>query len=94
VDDHNGEDGDLTVTEAAVQLGMSPTALAELLDRGTLASYLAADGRHRRVRMVDLEAHRDKRFALRQELAQQARERRRPSYGPESTTADVVIVAS
>lgn len=94
MDDHSGEDGDLTVTEAAVQLGMSPAALAELLDRGTLASYLAADGRHRRVRKVDLEAHREQRFALRQQLSQQARERRRPTYGPESTTADVVIVAS
>jgi excisionase family DNA binding protein len=94
VDDHSGEDADLTVTEAAVQLGISPTALAELLDRGTLASYLAADGRHRRVRLVDLEAHREQRFALRQQLSQQARARRRPGYGPESSTADVVIVAS
>lgn len=88
------EDGDLTLVQAAVLLGMSPVALAELLDRGSLASYLAADGRHRRIRLVDLEEHREKRFALRQELTRQARERRRPSYGPESTTADVVIVAS
>ena len=94
MDEHSGEDADLTLVEAAVHLGMSPVALAELLDRGTLASYLAADGRHRRIRLIDLEAHREKRFALRQELAQQARERRRPSYGPESTTADVVIIAS
>ena len=84
---------DLDLAEAAVHLGMSPVALAELLDRGTLPSYLGRDGRHRRVALADLEAHRDQRFALRQRLAQQARDRRRPSYGPESTTADVVIVA-
>ena len=88
------EDDDLTLVEAAAHLGMSPVALAELLDRGTLASYLAADGRHRRIRLADLEAHREERFGLRQQLAQQAREQRRPGYGPGSTTANVVIIAS
>ena len=84
---------DLDLGQAAVLLGMSPMALAELLDRGVVPSYLGRDGRHRRVALADLEAHRDRRFALRQHLAQQARDRRHPSYGPESTTADVVIVA-
>ncbi len=84
---------DLDLAQAAVLLGMSPMALAELLDRGGLPSYLGRDGRHRRVALADLEAHRDQRFALRQRLTQQARDRRHPSYGPESTTADVVIVA-
>jgi hypothetical protein len=86
-------DEDLDLAQAAVHLGMSPTALAELLDRGVVPSYLGRDGRHRRVTLADLEAHRDSRFALRQRLTQQARDRRHPSYGPESTTADVVIVA-
>jgi excisionase family DNA binding protein len=84
---------DLDLGQAAELLGMSPMALAELLDRGSLPSHLGRDGRHRRIALVDLEAHRDRRFALRQQLAQQARDWRRPTYGPESTTADVVIVA-
>lgn len=84
---------DLDLAQAAVHLGVSPVALAELLDRGTVPSYLGRDGRHRRVALADLEAHRAERFALRQRLSQQARDRRHPSYGPESTTADVVIVA-
>jgi len=84
---------DLHQVEAAVHLGMSPAAFAQLLDRGVLPSYLGRDGRHRRVTLAALEAHRDARFALRQELSQQARDRRRPGYGPESDTADVVIVA-
>ena len=84
---------DLHQVEAAVHLGMSPAAFAQLLDRGVLPSYLGRDGRHRRVTLAALEAHRDARFALRQELSQQARDWRRPGYGPESDTADVVIVA-
>jgi len=93
VQDDTAGELDLHQLEAAVHLGMSPTAFAQLLDRGVLPSHLGHDGRHRRVTLRDLEAHRDARFALRQDLAQQARERRRPSYGPESDTADVVIVA-
>ena len=92
--DLGGEpDLDLHQVEAAVHLGMSPAAFAQLLDRGVVPSYLGRDGRHRRVTLAALEAHRDARFALRQDLSQQARERRRPSYGPESETADVIIVA-
>ena len=87
---------DLDLAEAAVHLGMSPAALAQLLDRGTVPSHLGRDGRHRRIALADLELHREQRFALRAHLTQLARERRHPSYGPESTTAylsDVVIVA-
>ena len=86
------DEADLDVAQAAVHLGMSPAAFTELLDRGVVPSYLGRDGRHRRVALSDLEAHRAGRFALRQQLSQEARERRRPSYGPESTTADVVII--
>jgi hypothetical protein len=90
-------DLDLHQLEAATHLGMSPTAFAELLDRGTVPSYLGHDGRHRRVTLAALEAHRDARFALRQELTAQARERRRPtagsSYALDVATAAVVIVA-
>jgi hypothetical protein len=94
VPQHRHEEQDLDLLQAAVHLGMSPTALARLLDRGAVASYLGADGRHRRIRLTDLDAHRADRFALRADLTQQARARRHPTYGPESTTADVVIVAS
>jgi hypothetical protein len=93
LDDDGTDDNDLTLPEAAVHVGMSPAAFAELLDRGVVASYLGRDGRHRRVTLAALEEHRASRFALRQHLTQQARARRRPEYGPESTTADVVIVA-
>lgn len=86
-------DLDLHQLEAAVHLGMSPAAFARLLDRGIVPSYLGRDGRHRRVTLAALEAHRDDRFALRQDLSQQARELRRPSPEPASETADVVIVA-
>jgi hypothetical protein len=84
---------DLHQREAAVHLGMSPTAFAELLDRGTVPSYLGLDGRHRRVTLAALEAHRDARFALRQQLTAQARELRRPSQHAPLDTAAVVIVA-
>lgn len=89
----DGDEQDLDLAQASAHLGMSPTALALLLDRGVVPSYLGRDGRHRRIALADLEAHRDDRFALRQQLTQQARDRRQPTYGPESTTADVVIVA-
>ena len=92
-DDHQQHDLDLHQREAAVHLGMSPVAFAELLDRGTVPSYLGRDGRHRRVTLAALETHRNARFALRQQLTAQARERRRPSHQPEDETADVVIVA-
>lgn len=87
------DEDDLTLAEAAALMGMSPTSFAALLDRGVVPSYLGLDGRHRRVTLADVEAHRDERFALRQELAAQARERRRPSTPVSEMTADVVIVA-
>jgi hypothetical protein len=93
MDDAEHDETDLDLAQAAAHLGMSPMALAELLDRGIVPSHLARDGRHRRVAFADLETYRDQRFALRMHLTQQARELRHPSYGPESTTADVVIVA-
>jgi hypothetical protein len=89
------DEDDLDQLEAAVHLGMSPAAFAELLDRGALPSYLSRDGRHRRVTLAALEAHREARFALRQQLAAQARERRRPTLGSsyDEPSAGVVIVA-
>lgn len=86
------EELDLDVAQAAEHLGMSPAAFTQLLDRGVVPSYLGRDGRHRRIALADLERHRSDRFALRQQLTQEARERRNPAYGPESTTADVIIV--
>jgi len=86
------DETDLTLAEAAVVVGMSPTSFAALLDRGVVPSYLGRDGRHRRVTLDAVEAHRDGRFALRQDLAAQARERRRPSSPIQDETADVVIV--
>jgi hypothetical protein len=90
-----GDDSELDLhqLEAAVHLGMSPTAFAELLDRGVVPSRLGEDGRHRRVTLAALEAHRDARFALRMQLTAQARALRRPSSDPALDTADVVIVA-
>ena len=38
---------DLDLAEAAVHLGMSPMALAQLLDRGTVPSHLGRDGRRK-----------------------------------------------
>lgn len=87
------DEADLTLGEAAVLAGMSPASFAALLDRGVVPSYLGSDGRHRRIRRDDLETHRDERFALRQLLTAQARERRQPSRSPDNDTADVVIRA-
>ena len=67
---------DLSIEEAAVDLGMSPTAVIRLLESGQLPSHLGPDGRRRRVRVADVEAHRDARFNLRQQLVQEQRARR------------------
>ena len=67
---------DLSTDEAAVELGVSPSVVAQLLGGGQLPSHLAEDGRHRRVLLADLRAHRDQRFALRQRLVQEQRDRR------------------
>ena len=73
---HRSADSDgasLDLTGAAEVLGVSPTTVAELLDRGTLPWFLGADGRHRRISAAALETHREERFALRQRLAQARR---------------------
>jgi excisionase family DNA binding protein len=67
---------DLSIEEAAVQLGMSPTAVIRLLESGQLPSHLGPDGRRRRIREVDVEAHRTDRFDLRQKRVQEERARR------------------
>ena len=67
---------DLSIEEAAVELGMSPTAVIALLENGQLPSHLGADGRRRRILASDVDKHRDDRFALRQKRVQEERARR------------------
>jgi excisionase family DNA binding protein len=64
---------DLSIEEAAVELGMSPAAVISLLETGQLPSHLGPDGRRRRVAREDLATHRAERFALRQQMAQEQR---------------------
>ena len=79
MDDAEQGSDDLDLAEAAVHLGMSPAALAQLLDRGVVPSHLGNDGRHRRIALADLELHREQRFALRAHLTQLAREGSHPT---------------
>lgn len=72
-----GVGDDISIEEAAVELGMSPTAVGKLLESGQLASHLGPDGRRRRITRADIEAHRDERFALHQQLLQERRALRR-----------------
>ena len=67
---------DVSTDEAAVELGVSPAVVGQLLENGQLPSHLADDGRHRRVLRADLLAHRERRFALRQRMVQEQRDRR------------------
>jgi hypothetical protein len=67
---------DVSIEQAAVELGMSPTAVIRLLESGQLPSHLGPDGRRRRLLPADLDAHRDDRFALRQQMVQEQRARR------------------
>lgn len=67
---------DVSIEEAAVQLGMSPTAVISLLENGHLPSHLGPEGRRRRILQADVDAHRDSRFALRQQMVQEQRARR------------------
>jgi excisionase family DNA binding protein len=67
---------DLSIEEAAVELGMSPTAVIRLLEGGQLASHLGPDGRRRRIRLADIDEHRTDRFDLRQKRVQEQRARR------------------
>lgn len=80
-DDPDDDRGSLDPLQAAEYLGVSPTVLARLLDNGALPWVNGADVRHRRIRLADLDAHRDERFALRQKLATEARERRYATGG-------------
>jgi hypothetical protein len=73
-DTHGGATLDLM--RAAEYLGVSPTALARLLDTGILPWVPTDDVRQRRIRLADLDRHRDQRFALRQRLAAEVRLRR------------------
>lgn len=72
----NGVVDDVSIEEAAVELGMSPAAVITLLESGQLPSHLGPDGRRRRVARSDLQAHREQRFALRQQMVQEQRELR------------------
>src|SRR5689334_23414698 len=72
-DETNGAQDDLSIEEAAVELGMSPTAVIRLLETGQLDSHLGPDGRRRRIPREALEEHRDSRFALRQQMVQEQR---------------------
>jgi excisionase family DNA binding protein len=67
---------DLSIEQAAVELGMSPTAVIRLLESGQLQSHLGPDGRRRRVRIADIDQHRVERFDLRQQMVQEQRARR------------------
>ena len=67
---------DLSIEQASVELGMSPTAVIRLLESGQLASHLGPDGRRRRIRLSDVERHRTERFDLRQQMVQELRARR------------------
>ncbi|MFN2539465.1 MAG: helix-turn-helix domain-containing protein [Mycobacteriales bacterium] len=67
---------DLSIEQASVELGMSPTAVIRLLECGQLPSHLGPDGRRRRIRLADVERHRTERFDLRQQMVQELRARR------------------
>jgi excisionase family DNA binding protein len=67
---------DLSIEQAAVELGMSPTAVIHLLESGQIASHLGPDGRRRRIRTADVAKHRTERFDLRQKRVQEERARR------------------
>ena len=66
---------DVSIDEAAVQLGMSPTAVIHLLEFGHLPSHLGPDGRLRRILQTDLDAHREDRFNRVQQRVQERRTR-------------------
>ena len=67
---------DVSIDEAAVELGMSPNAVIQLLESGRLPSHRSADGRRRRVLVADLALHRETRFNTRQQRVQEQRARR------------------
>jgi len=69
---------DLSLEEAAVELGVSPAVVTQLLTGGQLPSHQGGDGQGLRVLRDDLATHRDRRFAFRQQLVQEQRDRRWP----------------
>ena len=71
--DTGGLVDDVSIEEAAVELGMSPTAVIRLLETGQLDAHLGPDGRRRRIAREHLEDHREKRFNLRQQMVQEQR---------------------
>ena len=81
---------DLTLAEAAVELGVSPTQVIKLIEGGQLPSHLGPDGRSRRIRRDDLGQHRDDRFALRQRMVQEQRARRWADGPPPGEAGDSV----
>lgn len=72
----NEQSHDLSIEEAAVELGMSPAAVIALLENGRLPGHLGPDGRRRRILRTDLEVHREVRFNVRQARVQEERARR------------------
>lgn len=70
------EPDDCSLQEAAVALGVSPSVLDRLLQTGQLPAHLGPDGRRARVLRIDLDSHREDRFALRQRMVQEIRARR------------------
>ena len=66
---------DVSIEQAAVELGISPTAVIRLLENGQLAFHLGPDGRRRRILTTSLVSHRHQRFDLRQRLMQEHRAR-------------------
>lgn len=67
---------DVSIEEAAVELGISPNAVIALLENGRLPGHIGADGRRRRILRSDLDVHREVRFNVRQVRVQEERARR------------------
>jgi hypothetical protein len=84
-------DETLDLGAAAEHLGVSPTVLAQLMDRGTLPWRTTPDVRVRRVALRDLEQHRDQRFALRQDLARKQRAQRVNAWVDDWADPDVPV---
>jgi excisionase family DNA binding protein len=76
---------DVSIEEASVVLGISPTAVIELLENGRLPGHLGPDGRRRRILRADLDTHREVRFNVRQARVQEERARR---WADSETPAD------
>ena len=77
---------DVSIEQAAVELGISPNAVIQLLESGRLPSHLDRAGRRRRVLVTDLEIHREVRFNVRQQRVQEQRARRWAEPDPDELT--------